>query len=78
VSWVQGGLERGGNSLGVWVPRARRKLARGSVRPLSEAEIHPRGVKPSSEAEISWCDARPSSEMELRPRGAVAGYLVGR
>jgi hypothetical protein len=27
---------------GVWVPRARRKLARGGVKPSSEAEIRPR------------------------------------
>jgi hypothetical protein len=36
------------------------------------------GVKPSSEAEISWCGARPSSEAEVRPRGTVAGCLMGR
>jgi hypothetical protein len=50
---------------GVPVPRARRGLARG-------------GVKPSSEAETSWCSAWPSSEAEIRPRGTAAGCLMGR
>jgi hypothetical protein len=61
-----GSLERGGDSPeGVSSPRARRRFARG-------------GVKPSSEAEISWCGTWPSSETEVRPRGAAAGYLMGR
>jgi hypothetical protein len=48
-----------------WVPRARRELARGDV-------------KPSSEAEVSWFEACPSSETKVHPRGAEAGYLMGR
>jgi hypothetical protein len=59
-------LERGGNSPdGASSPRVRRKLARG-------------GVKPSSEAEVLWCGAWPSSETEVRPRGDEAGYLMDR
>jgi hypothetical protein len=46
-------------------PRARRRLARG-------------GVRPSSEAEISWCSTWSSSEAETRPRGTTAVCLVGR
>jgi hypothetical protein len=61
-----GSLERGGDSPeGASSPRARRRFARGGVKPLSEAEI-------------SWCGTWPSSEMEVRPRGAAAGYLMGR
>jgi hypothetical protein len=48
-----------------WVPRARRELARGAI-------------KPSSEAGVSWCDACSSSETEFCPRGAEASYLMGR
>jgi hypothetical protein len=41
---AQGGLERGGDSPeGVSSPRARRRFARGGVRPSSEAGIRPRG-----------------------------------
>jgi hypothetical protein len=66
VSWVQGGLERGGESPeGASGPRARRRLARG-------------GVRPSSEAEITRCGARSSSEAEIRPRGTAVDRLVGR
>jgi hypothetical protein len=45
-------------------PRARRRFARG-------------GVRPSSEAEISRPCARPSSEAEIRPRGVEAGRFDG-
>jgi hypothetical protein len=66
VPWVQSGLERGGDSPeGALSPRAMRRLARG-------------GIKPSSEAETSWCGAWPSSEVEVRPRGTLAGCLLGR
>jgi hypothetical protein len=59
-------LERGEDSpKGASSPRARRRFARGCV-------------KPSTEAKISWCGAWPSSEMEVRPRGVAAGYLMGR
>jgi hypothetical protein len=50
---------------GLPVPRARRRLARG-------------GVKPSSKVETSWCGAWPSSEAEIRPRGTATGCLMGR
>jgi hypothetical protein len=44
ASWAQGGLSRGGDSPeGASVPRARRRIARGGVRPSSETETRPRG-----------------------------------
>jgi hypothetical protein len=66
ASWVWGGLERGGVSPeGASGPRARGRLARGGVRPLSEAEF-------------LRCGAQSSSETEIRPRGTAAVRLVGR
>jgi hypothetical protein len=66
ASWVKGGLERGGDSSeGASGPRARRRLARG-------------GVRPSSEAENLWRGVWSSSETETRPRGTAACRLVGR
>jgi hypothetical protein len=46
-------------------PRARRRLARG-------------GVRPSSEAEISWRRTWSSSEVETRPRGTATVCFVVR
>jgi hypothetical protein len=56
--------------VGLRWPRARQRLARGGVRPSSEAETCPRGRqalergRDSPEGRI-----RPSSEAETRPRG---------
>jgi hypothetical protein len=81
---------RGVTSLGR--PRARRRVARGGVRPSSEVEnrlrgvLGPRarrriargGVRPSSEAEFTSCGTLSSSEAETHPRGTAASRLVGR
>jgi hypothetical protein len=50
---------------GVRIPRARRRLARG-------------GIKPSSEVEVPWRSVWSLSEAEARPRGTAAGCVVGR
>jgi hypothetical protein len=63
--------------VGLGRPRTRRSLARGGVRPSSEADARG-GVRPSSEAETSWCGTRSSSETEIRPRGTATDRLVGR
>jgi hypothetical protein len=47
------------------VPRARWELAQG-------------GAKSSSEVGFLWRGAWPSSETKVCPRGAEAGYLMGR
>jgi hypothetical protein len=74
-----GALERGGDSPeGAPSPRARRRFARGRVRPSSEAEISWLGTWPSSEVEISWLGAWPSSEAEVRPRGTEADRSMCR
>jgi hypothetical protein len=58
-------LERGRDSPeGVSGPRARRGLARGGVRPSSEAGTLRHG-------------ARSSSETEICPRDTAADHLVG-
>jgi hypothetical protein len=62
---------------GVRIPRARRRVARGGVKPSSEAETRLRGVKLSSEAEAPWRGAWSSSETEARPRGTATDCLVG-
>jgi hypothetical protein len=51
--------------VGLGRPRARRRFARGGVRPLSEAEA-------------PWRSAWSSSEAEIRPTGTAASRLVGR
>jgi hypothetical protein len=68
---------------GVPIPRARRRLVRGSIKPSSGAETSPEGASsprarwrfarggacPSVEVRISWCGAWPSSGAEFRSRG---------
>jgi hypothetical protein len=50
---ARGGLERGRDSLErASSPRARRRFARGGVQPSSEAEIRWHGARPLSEAEV--------------------------
>jgi hypothetical protein len=60
------------------VPRARRKLTRGGVKPSRDAEAHPRGCQALERGGGSWCSAWLSSEAEVRLRGAGAGHLIGR
>jgi hypothetical protein len=73
-----GSLERGGNSLeGALSPRARMSLTRGAGS-LERRELARGGVKPSSEAGVWCCGACPSSETEVRSRGTGAACLLGR
>jgi hypothetical protein len=66
ASWVQGSLEQGGDSPeGASGPQARRRLARGCVRP-------------SSVAETPWRGARSLSGTETHSRGTAADHSVGR
>jgi hypothetical protein len=92
ASWVQGSLERGGESLGApgpsseaeTRPRGRQALERGgdsaaeALGPRASQRLARGGVRPSSEAETPWCGAWSSSETETRPRGTTADRLVGR